>query len=66
VRHDYTAKIAKGDPRNPMSEAEVAGKFFSNAKTVLSDERASSLSKTVNALENVGSMRQVANLMVRA
>jgi len=66
ARYDYTAKIAKGDPRNPMSEAEIAGKFFSNAKTVLSDEQAASLSKTVNALESIASMRQVANLMVRA
>ena len=38
-RFSYTAKIAKGDPRNPMSESEVTEKFRSNAKSVISEKQ---------------------------
>src|SRR5262245_41147468 len=50
TRHTYTARVAKGDPRNPMTEAEVKDKFTSNATTVLSENRARDIISTVQNL----------------
>ena len=57
TRHSYTARIAKGDPRNPMSEKEVLDKFRGNAKSVISEKQSEELIAAVRnleALENVG------------
>jgi 2-methylcitrate dehydratase PrpD len=63
ARFSHTARIAKGDPRNPMSAAEVLEKFFSNAKSVLSNAQAGKLAAMVQELESVGDVRQVTSLL---
>ncbi|HWH78535.1 MAG TPA: MmgE/PrpD family protein, partial [Candidatus Binatus sp.] len=63
VRFEYTAKIAKGDPRNPMTEAEVTEKFRGNAKVVLPEDRAANLVTVVQNLETVDNVQQLVNLL---
>lgn len=65
TRFEYTAKIAKGDPRNPMTEAEVTEKFLSNAKTVLPEERAKKIAAAVGAIETTASMKELAALLAK-
>ncbi len=48
-----TAKIAKGDPRNPMSETEVTEKFLSNARLAISEKQTKAVIYAVNRLEAV-------------
>ncbi|HEX5607503.1 MAG TPA: MmgE/PrpD family protein [Candidatus Binatia bacterium] len=59
ARHSFTARIAKGDPRNPMTENEVTEKFRGNAQAILSDQQADKVIATVRnleALESVGDL----------
>jgi 2-methylcitrate dehydratase PrpD len=62
-RLSYTAKIAKGHPGNPMTEIEVKDKFLGNAKSILPEESALRLFKTVDDVENVGDLRRVTALL---
>jgi 2-methylcitrate dehydratase PrpD len=63
ARFSHTARIAKGDPRNPMTDEEVLEKFRSNAKSVLSQEQAEKLAAVVHDLEVVSNIRQVTALL---
>jgi 2-methylcitrate dehydratase PrpD len=63
ARFSHTARIAKGDPRNPMTEEEVLEKFRSNAKSVLSEEQAGELAALLRGLEAVSDLRQVTALL---
>jgi len=63
TRHSYTAKVAKGDPRNPMTEAEVIEKFRGNVKTLLPDDQARKLITAVQNLETGKNMRELAKLL---
>lgn len=63
TRHSYTAKVAKGDPRNPMTEEEVTEKFRGNAKALMSDERTGKLIGAVQNLEAVMNMKELATLL---
>jgi len=65
TRHSYTAKTAKGDPRNPMTDTEVTEKFRSNAKTAISEKRAEALVEAVNRLESVDQLTAIAGLLAR-
>ena len=49
----YTAKVAKGDPRNPMSEDEVTEKFRGNARLAIAEKQAEALISAVKQLESV-------------
>ncbi|HEX9455551.1 MAG TPA: hypothetical protein VGA27_14375, partial [Candidatus Binatia bacterium] len=62
-RFEYTAKIAKGDPRNPMSESEVTEKFRGNAKAVLPEDRATNLLTVVQNLETVDNVQKLVTLL---
>ena len=53
VRHSFTARIAKGDPRNPMTETEVIEKFRSTAKLAISEDQAENLIAAVRKLETL-------------
>ncbi len=64
VRHSFTARIAKGDPRNPLTESEVIEKFRSNAKLIISDKQAEKLTSLVQNLEAVDSLRSLVGLLV--
>jgi 2-methylcitrate dehydratase PrpD len=63
TRHSYTAKIAKGDPRNPMSEDEVMGKFRGNAKAAISETQAKEVIKAVNRLESIDNVKTIVDLL---
>jgi 2-methylcitrate dehydratase PrpD len=66
TRHSFTAKIAKGDPRNPMTEDEVIEKFRGNVRAVLSEERARNLITAVHNIETVDNVRKLAGLLTPA
>jgi len=63
MRFEYTAKIAKGDPRNPMTEDEVTEKFCGNAKAVLPEDRATNIITTVQKLESVDNIQKLVTLL---
>jgi 2-methylcitrate dehydratase PrpD len=63
IRHSYTAKIAKGDPRNPMTEAEVLGKFRGNARLAISENRTEAVIDAVNRLEAVDNIQAIVGLL---
>jgi 2-methylcitrate dehydratase PrpD len=63
TRHSYTAKIAKGDPRNPMTEAEVIAKFRGNARLAIAENQVERLIDAVNRLEGVENVKTVVDLL---
>ncbi len=63
TRHSHTARLAKGDPRNPLTEDEVLEKFRGNAKPVLSEAQAEELAVMARNLETVENLRQVTCLL---
>jgi 2-methylcitrate dehydratase PrpD len=63
ARHSYTARIAKGDPRNPMSESEVLEKFRGNAKSVISEKQSEELIAAVRNLEAVENVGRLVSLL---
>jgi aconitate decarboxylase len=63
-RHSFTARIAKGDPRNPMTENEVIEKFRGNAKLVISEDQADKLVAAVRNLEALSTVKELAVLMM--
>jgi 2-methylcitrate dehydratase PrpD len=63
TRHSYTAKIAKGDPRNPMTEAEVMGKFRGNARQAISEKQTEAVIDAVNRLESVDNVKTIVDLL---
>ncbi len=63
TRHSYAARIAKGDPRNPMSEDEVLDKFRGNAKSVISEKQSEELIATVRNLEAVENVGRLVSLL---
>jgi 2-methylcitrate dehydratase PrpD len=64
TRLSHTAKVAKGDPRNPMTEEEVVEKFRGNAKLVIAEKQAEELIATVRNLESVVNAKKVVELMI--
>lgn len=66
TRLSHTAKIAKGDPRNPMTENEVVEKFRGNAKLVIAEKQAAELIATVRNLEAVDNVKKLVGLLAPA
>jgi len=66
TRLSHTAKIAKGDPRNPMTEDEVVEKFRSNAKLVIPEKQAEELIAAVQNLESVDDVKRIVSLLLPA
>jgi 2-methylcitrate dehydratase PrpD len=62
-RFSYTAKIAKGDPRNPMTESEVTEKFRSNARQAISERQTETVIDTVHRLESVENVKTIVELL---
>ena len=63
TRHSYTARIAKGDPRNPLSESEVLDKFRGNAKSVVAAKQSEELIAAVRNLEAVENVGRLVSLL---
>jgi 2-methylcitrate dehydratase PrpD len=64
TRFTHTARTAKGDPRNPMSEEEVLEKFRSNAGSVISAKQSEELLAAMKGLETVDNVRKVVDLLI--
>ena len=62
-RFTYTARIAKGHPDNPMTEAEVLDKFRSNAKQALSQESSEAVIVKMRNLEAVPNVKELVALL---
>jgi 2-methylcitrate dehydratase PrpD len=54
--------LAKGEPENPASWAELDKKFYNNARTLLSEEEAKRVSRTVMDLDHA-SLSQLVSLV---
>ena len=63
TRHSYTAKIAKGDPRNPMTEEEVTEKFRGNARQAISQKQTEAVVDAVKRLESMDNVKTIVNLL---
>ena len=63
TRHSYTAKIAKGDPRNPMTESEVIEKFHANAESAISAKQADEVITAARNLEAVDNVKKLVSLL---
>jgi 2-methylcitrate dehydratase len=63
---EFTKQIdyPKGDPRNPLTDAEIEEKFDALAEPVLSTDRAARLKEAVWSLEGQGSISDVMALTV--
>lgn len=58
-----TVEYPKGDPANPMSEAELAEKFRWLAAPVVGEDRSRQLKEMVDHLEQLDNMKQLAALL---
>jgi 2-methylcitrate dehydratase PrpD len=65
-RFTYTAQVAKGHPKNPMSESEVEEKFLSNAKAAISERQAIELAARVRDLEAMNNARDLTEKLTPA
>ena len=59
ARHSFTAKVAKGHPKNPMTQAEVTEKFRGNARLAISDAAAE---EVIGCVAKVETLRDVSKL----
>lgn len=66
--HRYTSQVdyPKGSVENPMSDAELLGKFTSLATPTLGERRAAQLAETVQRLEHCPSVRSLMKLTAPA
>lgn len=64
TRFTHTARIAKGDPRNPMTEDEVLEKFRSNARSVISETQSEELLAAMKGLEKLDNVRKIVDLLI--
>jgi 2-methylcitrate dehydratase PrpD len=64
TRFNHTARSAKGDPRNPMSEEEVLEKFRSNARSVISEKQSEELLDAMKGLEKLDNVGKIVDLLI--
>ena len=64
TRHSFTARIAKGDPRNPMTESEVMEKFRGNVRSMITPQQAEKLIAALGSLESLENIGDLASLLV--
>ncbi|MGH7774894.1 MAG: MmgE/PrpD family protein [Candidatus Binatia bacterium] len=63
TRVSHTATIAKGHPRNPLTENEVLDKFRSNVRNSISPRRSTELINCVSKLEQVPDTVELTGLL---
>ena len=63
TRYSGTARLAKGDPRNPMTQDQVIEKFRSNAKSIISENQSTTLIESIHNLEAVENVKQLVGLL---
>ena len=64
----FTARCEhpRGSPENPLSRAQIEDKFRTYAKGVISDANAEKAIATVGRLEELGSVRELMDMLRRA
>jgi 2-methylcitrate dehydratase PrpD len=65
-RFTHTATIAKGHPKNPMTEDEVIAKFRGNAKERVREDNVEAVIAKMQRLEDVDHVRDIVELMKSA
>jgi len=60
---ELTVDTRRGSPENPITEAEVEGKFRANAGTVLGDARVSEVFDLVMGLEGIDDVSRLGDLL---
>jgi 2-methylcitrate dehydratase PrpD len=63
TRFSHTARIAKGDPRNPMTEEEVLEKFQSNVRSLIPVKQSEALLAAMKNFERLDNVRKVVDLL---
>jgi 2-methylcitrate dehydratase PrpD len=64
-RHEAAVMYPKGDPRNPLSAAELDAKFHDNAGALVTEGEARSLAEAIRALPAATSVRELARRLGR-
>jgi 2-methylcitrate dehydratase PrpD len=62
-RFERRIDVARGQPRNPLTDGELEGKFRDCASRALADERAEAILGTVQALETVRDVSALGRLL---
>lgn len=64
--YETEVAIPKGDPQNPLSEAELVSKFMTLATPVLGKEGAEQILAMIQGLEKLGDIRELSALLNKA
>ncbi|MHC4980256.1 MAG: hypothetical protein ACYTGT_14770, partial [Planctomycetota bacterium] len=63
--HDQRVDVPKGDPRDPMTEDEIAVKFNALGRDVIGPQQCDQLRPLIMALENETRLDRLFELMAR-
>lgn len=63
TEHRQRVDVPKGDPRDPMTEEEIAVKFTALAKSLVGEERCGELRRTIMNVENESNLGRLFGLM---
>jgi 2-methylcitrate dehydratase len=63
TEHKQRVDVPKGDPRDPMTEEEIAVKFTALAKSLVGEERCGELRQTIMNVENEANLGRLFGLM---
>ena len=63
--HTQRVDVPKGDPRDPMTEDEIAVKFNALGRDVLGEERCGELRRVIMEIENEPSLNRFFSLMTK-
>jgi 2-methylcitrate dehydratase PrpD len=65
ARHEAAVMYPKGDPRDPLTAAELDAKFRTNARALLTEVEASALAEAIRGLPGVASVRDLTRCLGR-
>jgi 2-methylcitrate dehydratase PrpD len=65
TRHEASVMYPKGDPRNPLSAAELDAKFEDNAGALVTDAEARALARAIRGLPGAAGVRELAGRLGR-
>jgi 2-methylcitrate dehydratase len=63
--HEQRVDVPKGDPRDPMTEDEIAVKFNALGSAVVGQDRCDQLRELIMTVEKEGSLKRLFELMAR-
>lgn len=65
ARYQEKVDFARGTPENPMTREELEAKFLSTATAIMPRQKAMEIINTINALETMGNISELARLLTR-